>query len=342
YPYLGQPHKLYWVGVVSLSLALGAGGYAYKILPPSVEAVTPSRGTAVEAIYATGTVEPTIQISLSPKSTGRMTELLADEGQTVKKGDILAKFEDDDLAAVIEQIDAQVVLAKKELERKEKLIKRKFIAADAYDKALSDLAVAEAALKEAKAKQNFQILRAPEDATIIKRDGEIGEVITANTPVFYLSCCAQNRISAEVDEEDIVRVKTGQKVLIQSDAFPDDVFEGAVKAITPKGDTDSRSFRVRIELPEKFPLLIGMTTETNIVTKESKDALLIPLAALGTKNKVQTIENGMVKFKSVTIGAEGKDQAEILSGLDESSKIISPFRNDLIDNQEVRVRAGGQ
>lgn len=330
--------KLLLVGAFAVVMATGAGGSAVFLMPPLVETQSPERGKAVEAIYATGTVEPTVMIPLAPKTTSRLTGVLVDEGAQVKKGDVLATFEDNDLNAVIDQISAQVDLAKKELERKEKLYQRKFIAADAYDNAVSNLAVTEAALREAEAKRTYTTITAPEDAMVIKRDGEVGEILTTNDPVFYLSCCAPNRISAEVDEEDIVRVRIGQKVLIQSDAYPDKTFEGKITAITPKGDPESRSFRVRISVPEDFPFLVGMTAETNIVTNESDNALLIPVTSLGKKNMVQIVRENKVHLVSVKTGAEGENKVEILEGLTETDKILSVYKDTLEDGHKVRVK----
>lgn len=88
------------------------------------------------------------------------------------------------------------------------------------------------------------------------------------------------RVSAEVDEEDIVLVRVGQKVLIRSDAFPNQIFYGRVKSITPKGDPIARSYRVRINFSENNPLLIGMTAETNIIVHEKKNALLLPVSSI--------------------------------------------------------------
>ncbi len=322
-------------------VALGLYALTHYVLPPSVTIISPSVGNAVEAVYATGTVEPTVMIPLAPKTTSRLTSIDAGEGQNVKKGDVLAHFEDEDLAAVIDQLRAQEEQARKELERKEKLFNKKFISPDAYDQVKANLDVITASIREAQAKQDFVQLRAPEDATIIKRDGEVGQVITAGTPVFYLSCCAPLRISAEVDEEDIVHVKVGQKVLIQSDAFPDQTFNGEVISITPKGDPVSRSYRVRISMAEGTPLLIGMTTETNIIYTQVDNATLIPVEALAADGKTVEKINAQNKIERVTVktGIRDVKTAEILEGLSKDDKILSPFEADLKDGHQVRVKA---
>lgn len=326
------------VGVAALSVA-GWWGYG-KAVPPAVAVVKPHYGPAVDAVYATGTVEPTVMIPLSPKTTARLTALFVDEGQTVKKGDVLAQFEDTDLAATLDQLQAQVDLAKRNLDRKDKLIKRNYISPEAYDQAAANFATAQAAYNEASAKRDYLKLIAPEDATIIRRDGEVGEVISASgDPVFYLSSAHEPlRISSEVDEEDIVHVKIGQSVKIQADAFPDQVFDGKVLAITPKGDSVSRSYRVRIGMEGDVPLMIGMTAETNIIFQENDNALLLPLNSIGGKGEVQKIENGQIHLQKVVLGIEGKDTVEITEGLSEGDMVASPYNPALKDGDRTRVK----
>jgi len=335
---MGLKSGIVGTGVI---IAVAAGVFAYtKAVPTSVGVTSPKFGPAVEAVYATGTVEPGVMIALSPKTTARLTALYADEGKNVKKGDLLAQFEDTDLAAVMAQLEAGMNLASHELERKEKLVRKNYISPDAYDQAKAAYDKAKAAYDEATAKREFLKLYAPQDALIIKRDGEIGEVIPATgSPVFYLSADnAPLRISSEVDEEDIVHVETGQKVLIQADAYPDQIFEGHVTSMTPKGDPVSRSYRVRIEMDKNAPLRIGMTAETNIVYREAENSLLIPLGALGDGNKVQKVEDDHIKTVTVDTGIEGKSIIEIKGNLGEGDRIVSPYDPDLKDGARVRVR----
>src|SRR6185437_1967818 len=144
-------------------------------------------------------------------------------------------------------------------------------------------------------------LVAPADGRIIRRDGEIGQLIAANQTVFWLSC-APVRVSAEVDEEDIARVKPGQPVLLRADAFPGRIFDGTVESITPKGDPIARSYRVRISLAAGTPLMIGMTAETNIILRRDEHALLLPAGTV-TQDMVWVVDNDRLVRRKVTVGA---------------------------------------
>jgi RND family efflux transporter MFP subunit len=179
-------------------------------------------------------------------------------------------------------------------------------------------------------------LVAPADGRIIRRDGEVGQMIAANQPVFWLSCCAPLRISTEVDEEDITKVHPGQEVVIRADAFPGEVFHGQVKSITPKGDPVARSYRVRVSFAGKVPLLIGMTAETNIVISKHENALLVPAGAV-ENNHVWLVEEGHLKHQPVKTGAVGPEQVEIIEGIRVEDVLVLKPGEKYKEGQRVRV-----
>jgi len=164
-------------------------------------------------------------------------------------------------------------------------------------------------------------LLAPEDGRIIRRDGEIGQMITANQPIFWFSCCAPLRVSSEVDEEDIALVQPGQDVVIRADAFPGKVFKGKVQSITPMGDPVARSYRVRIGFTEDTPMQIGMTAETNIIISEKKDVLLLPNSAVD-KDNVWLVKDGILKKQPVSTGIKGVLKTEISGGVKEEDMVV--------------------
>ena len=183
---------------------------------------------------------------------------------------------------------------------------------------------------------------APAGGTVIRRDGEIGQLIGANQTVFWLYSNAPLRISAEVDEEDIAQVRAGQQVLIRSDALPGQTFHGQVQAVTPKGDPVARSYRVRISLTADTPLMIGMTTENNIVLRQSDDALLVPAGSV-QQDTVWRVEDGRVSPQKVKIGAKGATEVEILDGVGEGDWVVAGPSPRLTAGQQVHaVPAGGQ
>lgn len=303
----------------------------------ALEAVHPVRGPAVQAVYATGTVEPTVMMPIAPRSTARLMSLQADEGHTVKKGDVLGQLEDSDIQNQLEEVRARAAFAEKDYVRKAELLKRGAISKGTADQSKADLDAARASVERVKAQLGYMQLIAPENGLVMRRDGEVGELIPANQPVFWLSCCAPLRISAEVDEEDIALVKPGLPVLIRADAFPGRDFKGKVDSITPKGDAVSRSYRVRIGLDGQTPLMTGMTAETNILINETKDALLVPAGAV-EGNAVWIVRDGKLARRSVETGAKTPSAIEIRSGITAEDIVVLDAAAGFEEGQNVHIK----
>lgn len=303
---------------------------------PLVEVANPVRGPAVQAVYATGTVEATVMMPLAPRSSARLMELNVEEGSEVKKDQVLARLEDEDLRQIFHQEEAREAFAAREFHRHRSLYQQNAASKQSYERALSDWEAAKAAVRAAQAKISYMTLVAPEDGRIIRRDGEPGQLISANQPVFWFSCCAPLRISAEVDEEDIALVQPGQRVLIRADAFPRQTFDGKVQSITPKGDPVARSYRVRIGVAAPNPLLIGMTAETNIIVRETPEALLVPTSAV-LGDKIWLLQDGRLKLQNVTVGAVGVQQIEIAQGVGPDDIVVVDASVPLREGQQVRT-----
>lgn len=319
-------------------IALGAAAYYGPdlVLPRAVDVIKPVRGPAVQAVYATGTVEASVMMPIAPRTTAHLVELNVDEGASVKAGQLLARLEDTDVMNTLAQLQAQAQLAQSNYDRSSKLVAQGVVSRKSLDEVQSALQAANAAVAKASAEANYMKLTAPADGTIIRRDGEIGQLIPSGTAVFWMSCCAPLRITSEVDEEDIPLVKIGQSVLIQNDAFSGKVYHGTVQSITPKGDSDARSYRVRIGFAEDVPFMIGMTAETNIIISKDENALLVPVTAI-LDNKVYVVRDGHAVGVPVKRGPQGTAAVAILDGVTDSDIVIKKPVADLEKRSAVRA-----
>jgi len=322
-----------------LTLLAVSGFVGWRWLGPmTVEITHPIRGPAVRAVYATGTVEPTVMLPIAPRNTSRLVELKVDEGDRVHEDQLLARLEDEDLRKSVDELEARARFAKTQFDRAQALLNRGLGTVLEQDRARSEWQAAEAVLARAQILRSFMTLTAPADGQILQRDGEVGQLIPANQPVFYFSCCAPLRLEAEVDEEDILLVKPGQRVLIRAPALPEQTLEGQVAEITPKGNPVTRSYRVRIDFVGDCPLRIGMTAEVNIIVEQRENALLIPSTAV-LKGQVWIVRESRLQRQPVEIGIVGEVKTEIISGLTEMDVLVARPVNRLQEGQWVRVNA---
>ena len=312
-------HWLLGIGI-ALALASAAGTAIWLTRPLSVAVAHPIYGPAVQAVYATGTVEPVVMMPIAPRLGARIVALAVDEGDIVTKGQILAKLESDDLKNTVAQLAAQEEFARRQYLRYASLVEGGIVARQTFDQAKANFDATRAATAAARAQIGYMTLVAPTDGRIIQRDGEVGQFLPVNQPLFWLSRLSPLRISAQVDEEDIALVSVGQEVLIRADAFPGRTFHGHVREVTPKGDSIARSYRVRVAFEGAVPLQVGMTAETNIITREKPRALLVPSTAV-TGGMVWVVSGGKLHQRTIKAGIVGKDATEILDGLTASDSV---------------------
>ncbi len=310
--------------------------------PHSYKMATVHTGKAVEAIYATAIVEPVDWAAIAPVTTGRITTVNVKEGDLVKKGGVLAKLDDTTVQAELEEARARQTYLEKEMDRVEKLLEKGHASQQKYDEIKSDLEQIQAHIRMHE-QQAYQLsLLAPIDGTVLWRDVELGEVKQAGEPLFWVGKPRPLRLEAEVDEEDIPKVKSGQKALITADAFEGRVLEGVVNWISPKGDPVNKSYRVYVSLPDETPLMIGMTVETNIIVQEKGNTMLVPTDTVIEGPAVWLVvaqgEQMIARKVSVKTGIVGENNIEILSGLAEGDRIILPPFNGLKDGAEIQIK----
>jgi membrane fusion protein (multidrug efflux system) len=325
-------------GLVLVAAVLAAGGAYWSFTRPvPVATVTPRRGDAAEVVYATGTVEPRNWAKVTALVRERILERCDCEGQRVEKGHVLARLDSAQAEAALAELKARQKLATAEHDRLSVLVERNVMSQQALDRARSEMGQASALIAGQTARLENYLLRAPMRGTVLRRDGEVGEIAEPGTVLFWIGEARPLRIVADVNEEDIPQVRPGQRALIRADAFPGRTLEGTVDGITPKGDPVAKTYRVYLALPDETPLLIGMTVELNIVSRVARDALLVPAGAV-QGNAVFVVEGETARRRELSIGIRGTGDVEVLSGLPEQARVVAPFPDKLRDGARVRPR----
>lgn len=331
------------IAVVAVALAALAGGWWLLYgRGPAVTVVAPVRGNAVEIVYATGAVEPVRWAKVSSLIRDRIVEVYYCEGDPVTKGQMLARLDDRELRAQIGELRAREDFLKREMSRVTELVGRGFASTQAYERASTDLRQNQALIAVQTEKLADYTIVAPMDGILLRRDGEVGEIAEAGQVLFRVGVPKPLEVVAEVNEEDIPRVREGQQVLLRTDAFPNQRIEGQVRQITPMGDPVAKTYRIRVALPDDSPLKPGMSVEANIVTQEKANALLVPADAV-QGNTVYVVNGGHAHKREVNVGIRGTRNIEILSGIDAADSVISPIPagRELTDGQSVRVTGRG-
>lgn len=338
-PVRPKPRRRWRIALLGLAVAAATTGGWVLLRPTDVQVAVVGRGEAVDAVYASGVVEYVRQARIAPVVTAPIRSVLVREGETVRRGQVLAQLDEGPQAATALQLEAQAAQARAAADRQQRLFSAGFAAKAALDDADAQRRAAEAAAQSARLRLRDYRLSAPFAGRILRRDAEPGDLASAVTPMFVLADPHSLRVTADVDERDMARIAVGMDAAVRADAFPDRTFPARVTQVTPQGDATGRVFSVRLSLPADTPLRPGMTVETNLIAARRPDATLAPTAAL-RDGAVFVVQHGKAHRRTVTTGAAGPQKTEIVRGLAPGEQVVVNPPANLRDNARVRGRAG--
>ncbi len=324
-----------------LAVAAAAAVYWNFGRPVVVTAARVERGNAAEIVYATGAVEPVRWSKVTPLIKGRIVERCRCEGKEVRAGEVLARLDDKEAQATLNELKAREGFARREVERQSELIARNVTTAQAHERALSEMRSIQALIAaQTERLENYKLV-APMDGVVLREDGEVGEIVDSLNVLYRIGLPKPLQVVAEVNEEDIPRVRNGMKVLLRTEAFSAQPLLGTVSEVTPAGDPVAKTYRVKVALPDDTPLRVGMSVEANIVTREKADVLLVPPVAV-VGGEVFVVDGARAYRRKVEVGLRGTRATEIVSGLKEGEIVLAPVPPGLADGARVNVTAAAK
>ena len=283
---------------------IAAGAYFYFQSNAKSEVqyqtATVTRGELVQAVTATGQLNPVVNVQVGSQISGRIQKLYVDFNSVVKSNQVIAEIEPSTYRVAVQRAQAQVAQAKANLtlaevqaKRAEALFKDQLIPASDHDTAIAQLQLAraqvmqdEAALQNANVDLSRCTIQAPVDGVVISRSVDVGQTVAAsfNTPTLFLIAndLTKMQIDALVSEADIGGVELKQPVTFTVDAYPYRTFRGEVWQIRYGAMTNQNvvSYDCVVEVNnESLKLLPGMTANISIITAERQNALKVPNAA---------------------------------------------------------------
>ena len=319
------------------------------------------------SVTATGTIEPVTLVEVGTQVSGIISHIYVDYNSVVKKGEVIAELDRENLNSQLETAQAQLTSAKSDLDyqlqnyNRQKVLHEKGHISDndfelarlSYQQASATYNQRIQSVKTARTNLGYATITSPIDGIILTRAVEEGQTVASSfsTPTLFTIAkdLTDMRVIADIDEADIGGVREGQRVNFTVDAYPDDVFEGNVTQVRQEATTESNvvTYEVVISAPNPdLKLKPGLTANVTIITKEVKDVLAVPIAALTfTPNenlmkddetivdcegnsKVWVREGNVYKAIAVETGETNGILTEIKSGLKGGEQVITEFRID--------------
>jgi membrane fusion protein (multidrug efflux system) len=318
---------------------------------PKVEAVpvevAKAARHAISASYSgTANLEAPGEAQVVAKTSGVMVQLLAEEGDQVKAGQVLARLDGDKARLELARQQATVRKLENNFRRARELSDKKLVSAESSDQIKYDLEAARAAYDLAKLELSYTSITAPISGVVAQRMVKPGNLIGLNAPVFRIINNAHLEGVLNAPEREMGRLKVGLPLRMVVDAVPGKVFEGKVDRIAPVMDSSSGTFRVVCSF-ENFPQLRpGMFGRIEVVYDQRTNALTVPRVALledEGEPAVYVIEGKTAKRKTVQLGYTNGEIAEIRAGLKEGDQVVTAGKVAIRDGTEVQVidSAGG-
>lgn len=279
------------------------------------------------AIDAVGNLLSNESVILSPEISGRVTEILFEEGQEVKKGEILVRLDDTVNKAELAEAQASLVLSKANNERANELYKDQIGTGRAKDEAISKLNADTARVALVKAHLDKTVIRAPFDGIVGLRKVSAGDYVNPGQELVNLESIDPLKVDFRISEIYLNALKPGQTIEVMVDAFPGRTFSGEVYAIDPQIDNAGRTVALRARLTNDEKILRpGLFARVRLVVDKKDSAILIPEQALmpqGNEQFVYKVIDGKAVMTKVTTGARRTGMVEILAGLTPDDTVIT-------------------
>ena len=343
-------------GWVVLALAVLAG-VRWKLLSPTpVAATQPQRGELREEVFGTGTLESKVVVAVSAKITGKVVEVLVDQGDTVTNGQVVARLEATDYEnsvrvadAALGQAQAELAKAKLDLERNRDLLRSRIISQAEFDTAETSYRVVEAKVKSAEANLGFArarladtVIYSPVAGLVLIRQLEVGGTVVPGTLIFRIADTQKLWIAAMVDESEAGKLRVGQTARITFRAARGQSIPGRLVRLAREADrvTEEREADVAVDhLPPNW--FIGAKADVYIETARQPYALQVPASAIvprASQPGVFVVNNGYARWRPVRLGLIGREAVELASGVDTRELVITnPFadKKPITDGQRV-------
>ena len=320
----------------------GAGGPPGGGMPPlPVEAITLKPQSLAGGLETVGSLRADESVVVRPEIAGRISRIHFTEGGRVAAGQPLFTLDGSLAQASLNEAAANLENSRRSAGRAGELAKDKLIAQADYDKARASLGVDQARVASARTMLSKMTLRAPFSGQIGLREVSVGEFVNVGQDLVTLVRLDPIEVDFSVPEGALSQLHDGQKIRVSLDAFPGDIFGGQVVAIAPVIDANSRSAKLRAQIPNPdFKLRPGQFAKLQLDTGTgSTNALLIPEQALmqdGDTRFVYIVVAGKAKKAVIKTGARVPGQVQVTEGLKAGDVVITagqtkPLMHDGLD-----------
>ena len=330
------------VGACSNGAEAPAGKAAAPVRVAVVE-TTP----AIESLRAVGVLAPADEVRLAFKSAGMIEAIHVEQGQAVRRGQLLATLDDAEVASAVAQARAVADKATRDLGRGRALLADEVATREQVEDLSTANAVAGAQLRSALFNARHARIEAPADGVVQRRLAEPDELVSAGQPVLVVGNTGGGWVvRAALSDRDVVRIETGTAAEVTLDAFPGRRFAATIVEIAAAADPQTGTYEMKLSVdPAGARFVQGLTAKVVVPDADADSVAVVPVTSLleadGRVATVFVVAEDVARRVSVKTGRLFGERVEVTAGLSPGDRVITEGAAWLDDNDAVRVLGGG-
>jgi membrane fusion protein (multidrug efflux system) len=308
-----------------------------------VEVAALERGEIEAVLRLSSNLDAEGEVQVFAEAPRRITRLLVEEGNPVRKGDLLVQLQDDEQRSAVAKAEIELKESQRDYERAKELFEQKLVTEETFTEAGYTVERNRLALEDARRALGYTQVRAPISGIVTERLVNLGDHVTVNQPLFRIVDFDSIVARIYVPEKDMGRLAVGQPARLRADALGGRVFTGAIDRISPVVDPATGTVKVTVATPRQEGLRPGMYVEVELVTAVHDAALLVPKRALVYDNdqvfifRLKYDEDRRVERLRLTPRLENADFIEPTDGLEPGDQVVVAGQSGLKDNGLVRL-----
>nr|WP_312364462.1 efflux RND transporter periplasmic adaptor subunit [Ensifer sp.] len=312
-------------------------------------------GEARQMNYS-GVIRARTEMNLGFRVGGKITERLVNVGDRVKSGDLIARIDATDYELSVKSAAANLEAAERQVEttalvrtRAEQLFAKKVASKAQLDQAtlghsqaMASRDAAASALAQAKNQVTYTELMADRSGIVASIAADVGQVVGSGTPVATVAAEGEKEVLIAVPEVDVANFKPGMAVKAGFWSDQGLMLDGKVREVAGSAEQPSRTFAVRVSLPDDPRILLGMTATILASAADADRHLSVPLSALAQKDggtTVWVVDRGSqtVRSRTVTVADFTSDGVRVLDGLKRGDLVVAAGTQFMTENLKVAI-----
>ncbi len=308
-----------------------------------VEVAVLSEGFIEAVLKFSTNLEAERQVSVLSESARRVERLLVEEGDRVRKGQVLLRLQDDEQKTTLDKVDSELRKVEREYERQKRLHEQGFLSEEDFSNATYQIEQLKFRQVEARRDLSYTAVRAPIGGTVTRRDVSLGDFVTHNQPLFEVVDFDSIVARVFVPEKDLVFLHEGQLARLSAPSLGGADHSGKVERLAPVVDPQTGTVKVTVAISDKSGLRPGLYVDVELVTAAHETALLVPKRALVYDEEQIFVYrmkgNDRVERVLLRPLLEDKTFVEPVAGFSPGDRVVVAGQAGLKDGAQVRVVA---